>query len=59
MSFFAEPQRRNVFRAGIAYTVVAWLIMHVADVVLGSIEASGWVFEVILLLLAIGLPLTL
>ena len=59
MSFFGEFQRRNGFRVGIAYTVVAWLIMRVADVVLGNIEAPGWVFVVILLLLAIGLPLIL
>ena len=32
MSFFAELKRRNVFRVGIAYLVVAWLIMQVADV---------------------------
>jgi hypothetical protein len=56
MSFFADPQRRNVFRVGIPYTMVAWLIIQVADVVLDNIEAPGWVFEFIMLLLAIRLP---
>jgi len=59
MSFFAELKRRNVIRVGIAYVVVAWLIMQFADVVLNNIEAPGWVFQVIMLVLAIGLPLVL
>lgn len=59
MSLFNELKRRNVFRAGAAYIVVAWLIMQVADVILNNIEAPGWIFHVILLLLAIGLPLVL
>jgi len=59
MSFFDELKRRNVIRVGIAYVVVAWLIMQFADVVLNNIEAPGWVFQVIMLLLAAGLPLAL
>ncbi len=27
MSLFAELKRRNVFRVGIAYAVVAWLLL--------------------------------
>jgi len=59
MSLFEELKRRNVFRVGAAYVVVAWLIMQVADVVLNNIEMPAWVFHLILLLLAIGFPLTL
>ena len=59
MSFINELKRRNVFRVGIAYLVVAWLILQVADVILANIGAPGWVFQVILLLLAIGFPLNL
>jgi len=59
MSFFEELKRRNVIRVGIAYVVVAWLVMQFSDVVLGNIEAPGWVFQVIMLVLAIGLPLVL
>ena len=57
MSFFNELKRRNVFKAGIAYIVVAWLLMQVADIILNNVEAPDWVFHVILLLMAIGLPL--
>jgi TolB-like protein len=59
MSFFAELKRRNVFRVGIAYVVIAWLIAQVADLVLDNIESPEWVMQVIMLFLAIGLPLAL
>jgi len=59
MSFFAELKRRNVFRVGIAYLVVAWLIMQVSDVVINNIGAPGWLFQVILLILGIGFPVAL
>ena len=59
MSFFSELRRRNVIRVGIAYVIVAWLILQFADVVLNNIEAPGWVFQAIMLVLGIGLPLAL
>ena len=59
MSLFDELKRRNVIRVGIAYAVVAWLVMQFADVVLNNITAPGWVFQAIMLLLAIGFPIVL
>ncbi len=38
-SFWGELKRRNVVRVAIAYAVVAWLLLQVADVVLDNIEA--------------------
>ena len=38
----------------IAYIIMSWLVMQVADVILNNIEAPGWVFQTILLLLGIG-----
>ena len=58
MSLFSELKRRNVFRVGIAYLVVSWLILQVADVILNNVEAPGWVFHVIMLVLAIGFPVS-
>jgi TolB-like protein len=58
-SVWGELKRRNVVRVAIAYAVVAWLLLQVADVVLGNIGAPTWVFQAILLLLIIGLPLAL
>ncbi len=54
---FTELKRRHVFKVGIAYIVVAWLLLQVSDVILNNIAAPDWVFHVILLLLAISFPL--
>jgi len=59
MSFIDELKRRNVFRVGVAYVIVAWLLLQVADVILDNIEAPAWVFQAILLLLIIGFPVTI
>jgi len=59
MSIIKELQRRNVFRVAVAYVVIAWLVLQVVDVVLNNIAAPGWVFEVILLMLGVGLPFAL
>ena len=59
MSLFIELKRRNVFRVGIAYLVVAWLVMQVADVVINNVGAPGWVFQIIMLVLGIGFPVVL
>ena len=32
MSLIAELKRRNVFRVGVAYAIVAWLLVEVASV---------------------------
>ena len=56
MSFFDELKRRNVFKVSIAYIVVAWLLLQVADVILNNVQAPDWVFQVIMLVLAIGFP---
>ncbi len=59
MSFIKELTRRNVLRVAIAYVIVAWLLLQVADVILNNIAAPGWVFQAILLLVALGFPIAL
>jgi len=59
MSLFEELKRRNVFRVGIAYVVTAWLVLQVADIVLDNLPAPGWVMQVIMLVLVVGLPVVL
>ena len=38
MSLFAELKRRNVFRLGIAYLVLAWVLLQVGDVVIFTVH---------------------
>jgi dienelactone hydrolase len=59
MSLIAELKRRNVFRVGVAYGVVAWLLIQVADIVLPTFEAPEWVMQVFTFLLILGFPLVL
>lgn len=59
MSFIDELKRRNVFRVGIAYLVVSWLVLQVVDVVLGNIGAPAWLFKALLLVIGVGFPITL
>ena len=59
MSFLGELKRRNVVRVAIAYAVVAWLLLQVADVVLGNIGAPAWLFRALLLVLFIGFSFAL
>ena len=48
-----------MFKVGIAYAVVAWLILQVADVMIDNIGAPDWVFRAIVLVLGLGFPLVL
>jgi TolB-like protein len=56
-NIFSELKRRNVIRVALAYIVTAWLLLQVSDVVLNNIEAPDWVFQSIMLVLAIGFPI--
>ena len=59
MSLFNELKRRNVFRVGIAYTVVAWLTAQVVDLVLENFGAPVWFMRSLLVILAAGLPISI
>ena len=48
---------RKVFRVATVYSVVAWLLMQILDIVLPTFNAPLWVNQTLLLLLLLGLPL--
>jgi len=56
---FEELKRRNVFKVGTAYVVLAWLVAQVTDVFLEPLGAPEWVIKTILVLLIAGLPVVL
>ena len=58
MSFFNELKRRHVFQVTIAYVLVAWVVLQVADVLLNNLAAPDWLFKAILAVLIAGLPVT-
>ena len=59
MSFFTELKRRNVFRMGIAYAVVVWVLLQAVDFALDMISAPNWVVQVFFLASLLGLPIVL
>lgn len=57
MKFFRELKRRNVFKVGAAYVVVAWVLLQGIDFVLDVISVPDWVIQVFVLAAIAGLPI--
>jgi len=57
--YITELRRRNVFKAGIAYLIVAWVITEVAEVVLTTFNAPAYFMQALLIILFIGFPINL
>ena len=51
MSFFEELKRRNVIRVGIAYTVGAWLLLQLTEVLIELLELPGTAGKYVILIL--------
>lgn len=58
-TLWGELKRRNVARVGIAYVIVGWLILQLADVLGGLLELPGWTGKLVVFLLVIGFPIAL
>ncbi len=56
---FEELKRRNVFKVGTAYVVLAWLLAQVTDVFLEPFGVPDWVIRTILIVLLAGFPVAL
>jgi len=57
--FFTELKRRNVVRVGVAYVVVAWLLMQAAGALEPALLLPDWVDRVVAVFLLIGFPIVL
>ena len=55
-NLFQELKRRNVFRVGLAYAAIAWLILQASDIVLENFGTPAWVMKTLMFFLAIGFP---
>src|SRR5206468_12114827 len=58
-NFFAELKRRNVYKVGVAYAVVGWLLVQVATQVFPFLEIPNWAIRLVILLTALGFPVAL
>ena len=58
-AFLAELRRRSVFKVGIAYAIVAWLLVQVTVAVEKPLHLPVWMATFVIFLLAIGFPVAL
>jgi hypothetical protein len=59
LSIFNELKRRNVFKVGIGYVLIAWLFAQVLQLVFESFGTPDWAIKTVLVILASGLPFAL
>ena len=58
-AFFRQLQKRQVFKVGIAYLIVAWLALQLADVIFPAMQLPDWSTSLVLGLLIVCFPLAL
>ncbi len=58
-SFFAELQRRNVYKVGAMYAVSGWLLMQVATQVFPFFDVPNWAVRLVVLAIVGGFPVVL
>jgi TolB-like protein/tetratricopeptide (TPR) repeat protein len=59
MSLFAELKRRNVFRVGFAYIVLAWVLLQVGDTLAPALHLPEWINSALAFFLMLGFPLAI
>src|SRR4051812_7627281 len=57
--FFAELQRRNVYKVAVAYGVVSWLLIQIATQVFPFFDIPNWAIRMVVILLLLGFPVAL
>ncbi len=58
-SLLDELRRRNVIRVAIAYVLVAWVLLQIADVLFPALGLPEWTIRLVTGLLILGFPLAL
>jgi TolB-like protein/Flp pilus assembly protein TadD len=58
-NFFAELQRRNVYKVAVAYAIVGWLLVQIATQVFPFLEIPTWIVRLVIVLVAAGFPIAL
>jgi TolB-like protein len=59
LSFYAELKRRNVFKVGIVYFAVAWLLLQVSDTLGPALHLPDWFVSAVAFLLILGFPVAI
>ena len=59
MSFFGELRRRNVVKVAVAYAIVGWLLVQIADTFFPALQLPDWTVTLVAGLVILGFPLAL
>ncbi len=59
MSLWRELRRRNVFKVGVAYLVLGWLVVQITDTIAPALGLPAWTLTLVVWLGAVGLPFAL
>jgi hypothetical protein len=59
MSFWGELRRRNVFKVGAAYAVLAWLVIQIANTFFQPLGLPEWTLTLVAVLILVGFPFAL
>jgi len=59
MSFWGELKRRNVYKVGIAYAIVAWLIIEAVATIFPVLQLPEWSVTLITVILIVCFPVAL
>lgn len=58
-SLFSELKRRNVFRVAIAYVLLAWIILQIADVLFPALALPEWTVRLVAGILILAFPVAI
>ena len=56
VSFFEELKRRNVYRVGLAYVVLTWLVLQIIDTLGPIFDLPEFAPKLVLTALGVGFP---
>ena len=59
MTFWNELKRRKVVRVTVAYLIVGWLLIQVADVTLEPLHLPEWSDTLVIWLIGLGFPIAI
>lgn len=59
MDFIDELKRRNVFRVGVAYLVLGWVVVQITDTLAPALNLPEWTLSFVTLIGMIGFPFAL
>lgn len=59
LGLFESLKQRGVLETAIAYLILGWLIIQVADVIFGALNFPGWVTTFVTVLVIAGFPIAI